>query len=236
MLKEVWCDCGYETSFEVSDHRGYRWDCPRCRTGHVALGVSSEGNKSLDVFRTAVRRLVQRDAEGAAQGFAQFRELWLKGIIRERDPEWLVKNPRAKYPQLVACVKALYGLPHFSDIDKSFRNDLEHDLSRITNTVEATGFGDHVLETMWTNLMELIGEDTWARGEAGELDTWSSTESEERFQEFWRYHHHYRSGAVGAVMWARTFWFAYRSGRTDWHRAEWVARRGRLKAGVGGLT
>lgn len=51
MLKQVWCDCGYETAFEVSDHRGHRWDCPRCRTEHVSLGGSGEGDKSLDVFR-----------------------------------------------------------------------------------------------------------------------------------------------------------------------------------------
>jgi len=224
MLKQDWCDCGYETSFEVADHRGYRWDCPRCRTGHVFFGVSGEGNKSLDVFRVAIRRLVQRDAEGAAQGFAQFCELWLKGIIRERDHQWLVDHPRAKYPQLVARVKALYRRPHFTEIDKAFRNELEHDLSRITNTAETTGYGDHVVDTMWTNLMELIGEETWARGVAGEFAVYSSGHPEV-WPEFWRYNHHYSTGTVGVVMWARTFWAAYRSGRTDWHRAEWDGRR-----------
>lgn len=180
---------------------------------------------SADVFRAAIRRLVHGDAEGAVQGLAQFWELRLKRIIRERDPEWLVQNPRAQYPQLVAHVKALYGLAHFSEIHKTIRNELEHDLSRITNTAEATRYGDHVVETMWTNLMELIGEETWARGAAGELDSYSSTDAEESWPEFWRYDYHYKTGTVGAAMWARTLWSAYRSGRKDWHRAEWDGRR-----------
>lgn len=223
MLERHWCDCGYEIERE-RDPGWFRWQCPKCGTMYTIMRGPEPGDKTGGVFQQAIRRLEQRDAEGAAQSAAQFYELWIKSIVRAHDPDWLLKNRRKPLPIFLRQVECIYRLPAdtLRGIQSSPANQTKHDLTYTMKTADAVTYVDGIVAATWDTLMTLIGEDVWKRGEAGELNRLGMGASDEQLAAVVTYHKHYRLGIVGPVMWTRTWWNAYRSGRTDWHKVPWT--------------
>lgn len=226
MLERHWCDCGYEIERE-RDPGWFSWQCPKCRTTHTIMRGPERAHKTGGVFQEAIRRLERRDAEGAAQSAAQFYELWIKSIVRAHDPDWFLANRRKNLPAFLRHVERIYKLPAntLRGIQGFPANQTKHDLTYTMKTADAVTYVDRIVAATWDTLMALIGEDVWKRGEAGELNRLSMGASGKQLADVFTYHQHYRLGIVGAVMWTRTWWTAYRSGRTDWYKVPWAGPR-----------
>jgi hypothetical protein len=225
VLKTHRCDCGTEQQVEHTNYYNRRWSCPRCGTIHTHLLLRpGESLKVTDTFENAVRLLELGFAEDAAMGFARAYVLWLKHIISGKDAEWFGRkqNRRANVDRLVTGIKELLGIEDFTLLQKNYRNELEHDPKRLTTRAEATAYAEHVLQTMETNLAELMGEEVWRRGQAGELDSFTGSDADEHQMACITYWHHWRHGNIGYVKTMRAWWSAHQAGRRDWTEALWV--------------
>lgn len=218
MLKVFVCECGFTCELEHSAYYNTRIQCSLCGLWHVRLGSSA---KCLEVFEDAIRLLSRGHAEKAAQGFAQGYELWLKHVLRGRDPEWLGRHPKANIRELADAIKRLFGLEKFAPIEKNYRNLLEHDPDRLTTVAEARAYCEHVIAIMKENLREIMGPDVWRRGEVGELDVCSSSDSDQHVEAWLTYWRHYGSGNIGYVETVWAWWSAYKGERWAWHEATW---------------
>ena len=194
---------------------------------YTIMAGPDPADKTGLVFQEAIRRLERRDAEGAAQGAAQFYELWVKSIVRERDQQWFDSHPYANVYDLLRRLEGIYNLPEktLHGINSLPANQIKHDLKFTMKIADAVNYVDGVVAATWATLMTLIGEDVWKRGEAGELNRLDMGASDKQLADVVSYHRHYRLGIVGPVMWTRTWWTAYRSGRTDWHKVPWTRSR-----------
>jgi hypothetical protein len=222
MLKVFSCDCGYEREVEHPEYYNVRLRCPNCGVFHTHVAFADHSRKLIEVFEDSVRLLSRRHSEKAAQGFAQFYVLWLKHVIAAKEPSWPERKKKPNIRALADRIKNTYGIAPLTLIEKDYRNKLEHDQERLTTYSEAADYAEHVLATMERNLIELMGEDTWRKGEAGELDSFMCSDSDERIATCLRYWHHYRSGTIGYVKTAGVWWAAHKAGRGDWHRASWT--------------
>lgn len=220
MLKLFSCDCGHKEPMEHTAYYDQRITCPRCGMIHNNL-LLGHSPKLMDVFEDSVRALANGHAEKAAQGFAQFYELWLKAVIMALGPAWFRKNRRPNYLHLARGIMGLYGLRTFSLIQKSYRNGLEHDLHTLATAKAATEYAEHVLGVMERNLAELVGEEALRKGLAGELNTCGSDDPEEHVAAWLSYHHHYYIGTFGGVRTAQAWWEDYKAGRPGWREANW---------------
>jgi len=223
MLERHWCDCGYEFSRE-RDPGSFRWQCPQCNRIYTILAGPDPADKTLGVFQEAIRRLERLDADGAVQAAAQFYELWVKSIVRVRDRQWFEAHPLVQVNDVLRHLERIYKLPEktLCGITSTPRNLITHDLKYTMKTAEAVTYVDGVVAATWDTLTSLIGEDVWKRGEAGELNHLDMDSSDEHLVDVFKYDQHYRLGIVGPVMWGRTWWAAYRSGRTDWYKVQWT--------------
>jgi hypothetical protein len=226
MLERHSCDCGTKIEREY-DPGWFSWQCPNCSTTYTIMRGPDPGDKTGLVFQQAIRRLEQRDAEGAAQSGAQFYELWIKSIVRERDRQWFLAHRKKKLAAFLRHVEHIYKLPAntLRGINTFPANQTKHDLKYTMKTADAVIYVDGIVATTWDTLMELIGKGVWERGEAGELNHLGMGASDKQFADVFTYHQHYRLGIVGPVMWVRTWWTAYRSGRTDWYKVPWTGPR-----------
>ena len=223
MLQRHWCSCGYESERE-QDPGWFRWQCPQCNTLYTLMAASEPGDKTLAVFQEAINRLIRRDAEGAAQSAAQFYELWIKSIVRAQDRQWFQAHPHANVVDLLRRLEIIYKLPAktLGGINSLPANMVKHDSTFTMKTAQALDYVETVVAATWDTLMALVGVDVWKRGEAGELNHLGMGSSDKDLADVFKYHQHYRLGIIGPVMWVRTWWAAYRSGRADWYMVQWT--------------
>jgi hypothetical protein len=191
---------------------------------HTHLLEPGVSLKVTDTFQNSMRLLDLGFTEDAAKGFAQSYVLWLKHIVSGKDPEWLKRkrNRKPNVDQIVAGIRQLYGVEHFTPLQREYRNELEHDTHRLTTRAEAAAYAEHVLQTMEANLVDLMGEDVWRRGQAAELNSFSGSDPAEHQTACITYWHHWRHGNIGYVKTMRGWWTAYRVGRRDWYEAPWA--------------